>query len=226
MTRVQIRPNLERNELTRLLGGRKTSRFSHSLQTKIRGLGVVAEKLIKPVIYYQRKGLEPQKGDSIRLEGGIAFRSPRISKVISTCEEIVCFIATIGDDIENETKKLLKENRLSEAYILDAMGSVAVENMVDRFHKGFITRTHMDGKGITLRFSPGYCDWPITDQKKLFDLFSSNHLRVELKDSCFMRPRKSITGVFGITSSNSHPPLYSYNPCSECGKGDCPMRRS
>jgi len=137
---------------------------------------------------------------------------------------IVCFIATIGDGIERKSEKLLRENRLSEAYILDAIGSVAVENMVDKFHSEFITRTKMDSKGLTLRFSPGYCDWSIEDQKKLFNVFHSNHLEVQLRDSCFMSPRKSISGIFGI--GPFHLDFSEHNPCLECSRVDCTMRRT
>ncbi|MBW2045601.1 MAG: hypothetical protein JRI96_12075 [Deltaproteobacteria bacterium] len=101
---------------------------------------------------------------------------------------------------------------------------MAVENMVDKFHSEFITRTKMDSKGLTLRFSPGYCDWSIEDQKKLFNVFHSNHLEVQLRDSCFMSPRKSISGIFGI--GPFHLDFSEHNPCLECSRVDCTMRRT
>ncbi len=63
-------------------------------------------------------------------------------------------------------------------------------------------------------------------QKKLFSMFDSNELDVELTDSCFMQPRKSISGVFGITAFNSNQSTHSYNPCLECNRRDCSERRN
>ena len=223
MAKLEIKPDLERQELIRHLGGRKACRLSYSIQTKIEELSARAVELIKPVVHYQSKRIERRDGKSIALEGGISFRSQRISKTIGRCEEVICFIATIGNDIEREITKLLAENHLSEAYILDAMGSVAVENLVEKFHGGFITENERRGRGVTLRFSPGYCDWSIRDQRKIFSLFESDSLEVELTDSYFMRPRKSISGIFGIALFPLDPS--EYNPCLECPKLDCTMRR-
>jgi phage host-nuclease inhibitor protein Gam len=57
---------------------------------------------------------------------------------------------------------------MAEAYILDAMASVAAENMVATFHQCMKDEYKNQGKQVTLCFSPGYCDWPITEQKKTF----------------------------------------------------------
>jgi cobalamin-dependent methionine synthase I len=142
----------------------------------------------------------------------------------------VCYIATLGVDIEDEINRLMNEKHLAEAYILDAMASVAVDNMVATFHQRFHQRMKNkyedQSKQVSLCFSPGYCDWPITDQKKLFSMFDSNELDVELTDSCFMQPRKSISGVFGITTLNSNPSTHSYNPCLECSRKNCSERRN
>jgi cobalamin-dependent methionine synthase I len=120
----------------------------------------------------------------------------------------------------------MNEKHLAEAYILDAMASVAVDNMVATFHQRMKNKYENQSKQVTLCFSPGYCDWPITDQKKLFSMFDSNELDVELTDSCFMQPRKSISGVFGITTFNSNQSTHSYNPCLECNRRDCSERRN
>jgi cobalamin-dependent methionine synthase I len=133
----------------------------------------------------------------------------------------VCFVGTIGTAVENEIGRLLGKQRLAKAYILDAMASVAVENMVDRFQDLMESRFRAEDSTVTLRFSPGYCDWPVTQQKKLFNLFDPEELEVELLDSCLMKPRKSISGVFGVTPQDS----VSYNPCRDCPTPNCDSRR-
>jgi cobalamin-dependent methionine synthase I len=164
--------------------------------------------------------------DSVGLEEGTTFRSRKLAQVLKDSEEIICFVATLGRRLDREIGCLMAEKRLSEAYVLDAMGSVAVEGMVEHFYQRKQIEFAAENKSVTLRFSPGYCDWPVTDQKQLFSLFGSEQAGVELLDSCLMTPRKSISGVFGLFySTNTH--LDSpYNPCRDCRKIDCMARRS
>ncbi|MGD9034273.1 MAG: vitamin B12 dependent-methionine synthase activation domain-containing protein [Desulfobacteraceae bacterium] len=226
MTRIEVKPTLETSELARLFGGKKSPRFSHNVKMKVEKLKVKLSELLKPLLYYRRDKIEMASRDFVHLSGGLSLRSRKLSKSMENCEEIVCFIATVGNKVESQTKRLMEENRLSEAYILDAMGSVAVENMVEKFHRRMMSKYEMEGKGVTLPFSPGYCDWPLSDQKKLFSVFDLFHLKVKLTDSCLMLPRKSISGVFGVIPSCVSLPVRSYNPCSECEKRDCIVRRS
>jgi cobalamin-dependent methionine synthase I len=102
---------------------------------------------------------------------------------------------------------------------------VAADNMVATFHERMKDEYKNQGKQVTLCFSPGYCDWPITEQKKLFNLLDSQDVDVELSDSCLMTPRKSISGVFGIQSDEKHGDK-AYNPCWDCNKTDCQARRA
>jgi hypothetical protein len=106
------------------------------------------------------------------------------------------------------------------------MGSLAVENMVDQFHHRLGEQSEARNKMVSLRFSPGYCDWHITQQKELFKLLDSNRIGVELTYTCLMTPRKSISGVFGISSSSSIKDVMPYNPCLDCQKKDCRARRA
>lgn len=217
---------IEKNALARLLGGDEFSNIPRSTRLKIEKLETVFDKLVNPSLYHQNTGIDSIKKGAVILEQGQEFKSSKLSKTLRKCDEIMCYIGTLGDGVEDEIKRLMDEKHLAQAYILDAMASVAADNMVGMFHQ------HMKGvyknqdKQVTLCFSPGYCDWPVTDQKKLFDIFDSKELEVELTDSCFMKPRKSISGVFGITPPNSNPREQSYNPCSECNRQNCSARRS
>lgn len=223
---MEITSIIEKDELAKLLGTDKFGNVSRSTCTKIDKLEAVFDELIDPSLYHQNLGVDSVKKGAVHLEEGPEFKSPKLSKTLKGCESIVCYIATLGDDIEDEIKRLLNDKCLAEAYILDAMASVAVDNMVTTFHQRMKNKYEDQSKQVTLCFSPGYCDWPITDQKKLFSMFDSNELDVELTDSCFMQPRKSISGVFGITTFNSNQSTHSYNPCSECNRRDCSERRN
>ena len=226
MNEFKIKPIIDNHELIRLFGGGRSSRFSRSTKEKIKDMEDVLIDRMKPSIYYLEREIDSVRKGSIHLQGGPVFKSTKLSKTMKGCEKVICFIATLGNSIDNKIKDLMNQNRFSDAYVLDAMGSVAVENMVDRFHKREAEKYNRKSQGITLPFSPGYCDWPLTDQKKIFKFFDSFKLNVVLSESCLMSPRKSISGVFGVTPFHLTNPFHPYNPCMECSKKNCIARRS
>jgi hypothetical protein len=217
-----MQPVTESHALARLLGAKGSHGLSRSVAVKVQKLGTRLEQLLVPRLHYEAKKIESINNGTVHMMGGQAFRSPRLSKAMKDCKTIICFMATIGSGIEREIARLMEDNRLSDAYILDSIGSVAVENMVEEFHQGFTGGYESEDKGVTLRFSPGYCDWPITEQKNLFELFDSNATGIELLPSCLMRPRKSISGVFGVYNNGAKT---LYNPCLDCPMKHCKARR-
>jgi len=219
---IHIQPTIESNELVKLLGGQKKKSLPKSIRKKVRTARQKLNKLIKPSVHYRIVRPSVTDNDAVQLDETVEFKSTQLAKTLKNAEEIVCFVGTIGTGVENEINRLLAKQKLAEAYILDAMASVAVENMIDRFQNLMENRFSAEDRTVTLRFSPGYCDWPVTQQKKLFKIFNPKQLNVELLDSCLMKPRKSISGVFGITPQESD----SYNPCRDCPTRRCESRRN
>jgi len=218
---VESIPNFEKNTVAHLLDGMRCRSSSRHIN-----LPDVFEELITPRLYYRIIKIDHINNGTVHLRGGLNLSSPILAKVMKNCEYAICFIATIGSDVEGEITRLSEENHLSYAYVLDTMGSTVIESMVDKFHKSMEKRYGAKGGKVTLRFSPGYCDWHVTEQEKLFRALDSNHLDVKLTDSCLMQPRKSISGIFGVLPSSINPPASPYNPCSKCKKKNCPSRRN
>jgi hypothetical protein len=219
---MEIIPIIEKDELARHLGGDEFSNISHSTRLKIEKLETIFEKRVEPSLYHQNTGINSVVKGTVHLKKGPELKSPKLSKMLKNCDDIICYIATLGDSIDGEIKRLMDKKHMAEAYILDAMASVAADNMVAAFHERMKDEYKNQGKQVTLCFSPGYCDWPVTEQKKLFSLIESQDVEVELNDSCLMTPRKSISGVFGIHSNGETP----YNPCWDCSRTGCPTRRA
>ncbi|MCG6971841.1 MAG: hypothetical protein LJE66_01725 [Desulfobacterales bacterium] len=222
---MEIKPIIEKDALARLLGGDEFDEIPRSTRSKINQMNLVFEELVEPNLCHRNMGIDSVEKGAVLLEEGQKFKSNKLSKTLKNCDEIICYIATLGDSIEDRINQLMQKKHLAQAYILDAMASVAADNMVETFHQQMKDVYNDQNKQVTLCFSPGYCDWPLTDQKKLFGIFDSNELDVELTDSCFMKPRKSISGVFGITPPDSNHREQSYNPCSECNRPNCSARR-
>lgn len=200
------------------LGTRQTVRKVHSWTKRL-------AQVVEPKMVFSVARLSETGTSGIRLENGTFFRSARIARALKDCEAVVCFVGTIGAEVDEEINRLTSKNKLSDAFVVDAAGSAGAEQMVEAFHKGMEKVFRSQGKGVTLRFSPGYCDWAVKEQAKLFSLLDTDLIGVELSESSLMNPRKSVSGVFGLTSTPSSVST-RYNPCAHCGKKDCVARRS
>lgn len=219
---IHIQPTIGNDELAKLLGGRNKKSLPKSIKKKVQTARQKLKRLIKPSVHYRIVKPRVTDNDAVQLGETVEFTSANLANTLTNAEKIVCFVGTIGTGVEHEINRLLSKQKLAEAYILDAMASVAVENMIDRFQDLMANQFSAEHRTVTLRFSPGYCDWPVTQQKKLFKIFDPKQLNVELLDSCLMKPRKSISGVFGITPQESE----SYNPCRDCPTRRCQSRRN
>jgi hypothetical protein len=223
---LPIHPLIERKDLIERLGGRKERPVSRSLRSKVYNCARTLYRLMSPRLLFTKERIKKIERGRIYLQGGMTLKSPKLSLALHDSEELICFVTTIGEEIDFEIKGMMRQGRLSEAFVMDALGSVAVESAAEQFHRRMERKYSENNKAVTLRFSPGYCDWPIEEQKKLFELFDSNTAGIELMDSCLMTPRKSISAVFGVypvSGGFAHPP---YNPCVDCPKIDCSARRT
>ncbi len=84
-------------------------------------------------------------------------------------------------------------------YIADAIGSIIAEKTADCMEIALDEYIRNRGWKHTNRFSPGYCGWHVSEQKKLFPLFpSAEPCGIRLTDSSLMLPIKSVSGVIGL----------------------------
>lgn len=212
-------------EWSRLTSGRYGRRLERILgDEKSSGIRRI-QKIIQPRLSFAIKTIDRVDGDSVTLEGGVVLKSGKLAWVLECCRLAVCFVATIGPGVEREISRLSQEGCLTGEYLLDRIGSLAVEAVVDDFQREMGERYGGANGGTTLRFSPGYCDWPITEQRKIFSLVDSRRAGVRLTPSLLMVPRKSISGVFGIIEEGRPTWRAFRNPCLQCDRRNCPERR-
>lgn len=111
---------------------------------------------------------------------------------------LAIFIGTAGEKVEQLSKKLLKEGHSLEGLIVDLIGSEIAEGMAEFIHKRIETDMADRGLQITNRYSPGYCNWPVSDQQNLFKLIDGHTCGVQLTASSLMLPIKSVSGIVGV----------------------------
>ena len=131
------------------------------------------------------------------------------------------FLVTIGDPLEEAACRLAEDGCILQATVLDAIGSSAAEKVADFVCHKIGKMVNDQGLCISQRFSPGYCDWDIGQQRMIFRAMNGDSAGVRLTEGCLMLPRKSLSGIIGIGPRE----VENYNPCLACDKYDCVGRR-
>ena len=130
---------------------------------------------------------------------------------------------TIGKHLEETAYQLAEDGLVLQATVLDAIGSGAAERVADLVQDKIRETANTQGLVTSPRFSPGYCDWDVDQQKTIFQAVDGDALGIYLTERYLMIPRKSISGIIGIGPSNSD--VENYNSCKTCKKYDCLGRR-
>ena len=157
----------------------------------------------------------------IRIAGQTIKTSRKICRFMEGAEKIAVFICTAGQGFTDYSNKYNKEGEYLKGYITDTMGSVVVEKAMDYIQSELEKRMEQEGFKITNRYSPGYCNWSVDDQKKLFSLLPDHVCDISLSSSCLMTPIKSVSGIIGIgkdVQKNSY-------SCDICNNQTCIYRK-
>jgi len=179
--------------------------------------------LIEPSYSYVIRDIKLVQGSRVVIEGSVTFQSKVIAQLLEQCEKVAVFLATIGNRLEEMVCHLAEDKLVLQAAVLDAIGSDVAETVAN-FAQGRIGEVaRAQGLCISQRFSPGYCDWDIGQQKMVFLAVDGDSVGIHLTEECLMLPRKSISGIVGIGLPNSN--VEHYNPCKTCDKHDCQGRR-
>jgi hypothetical protein len=140
---------------------------------------------------------------------------------IKRSESIAVFLCTAGEEIGIRSRNAMKNGDLLTGYIYDVIGSEIVEAAADLMQDSIHDAMASVGKKITNRYSPGYCDWDVAEQHKLFQLMPDNYCGIKLNDSALMNPEKSISGFIGIGGHVR----YNQYTCGLCEMKDCIYRK-
>ena len=221
---IGLKPQFPKPEVFRLLGGRGGRLGTRSTVRKVNDWTSRLGAISSPRLVYTIEPVVQITASHVRLQRGEPFKSAKLARALQGSEAVVCFVATLGQEVQHQISHLSNGGKLSDAYIVDAIASVGTEQTVESFQSQMRDGCRRYGKGVTLRFSPGYCDWPIEEQTKVFRVVEAGRIGVRLTDSFLMTPSKSVSGVFGIVQGAGA--SLPHNPCLLCGRSHCLGRRT
>ncbi|MBD3232291.1 MAG: hypothetical protein GF315_01060 [candidate division Zixibacteria bacterium] len=162
-----------------------------------------------------------------RGEGKNAEETP-IESIYNSSDFLALFAVTVGEDISTLISRLFQENDFAQGSMLDSVASESAEKSaqtVEAIYENYLRQrdSFPDSYGI-LRFSPGYCGWHLSAQKKLFDFLNPEEIGITLRESCLMEPLKSISGVIIVGMKEIFKFEDNYWFCAECEDHSCRER--
>jgi hypothetical protein len=159
-------------------------------------------------------------------EGRNDDESP-VKPIAQRSDRLALFALTIGEEICSQITRFFKEGEYPLGAMLDSAASVGTDLAAGVLEARYRARLHSGAarsKRGTLRFSPGYCGWHVSGQKKLFKALEPGAIGISLNDSCLMQPLKSISGVMiaGPKDIFEFDDVFSF--CRDCADHTCRQR--
>lgn len=161
------------------------------------------------------------RNGNMRIGGTELHLERKVCGYMRGASRAALFLCTAGEVFSAQYREYSGRGDYLEAYITDALGSLAVENAIGRIQDELAGEMRKEGMQISNRYSPGYCNWPLAEQKTLFALVGGNPTGITLSASSLMYPTKSVSGIIGIGPEMRR---RDYD-CMTCNNKTCVYRR-
>ncbi|OGF66658.1 MAG: hypothetical protein A2Y62_20125 [Candidatus Fischerbacteria bacterium RBG_13_37_8] len=166
-----------------------------------------------------------QEFDNIYRGEGLNEKDTPIEKIYVKADNLALLAVTIGRATCIKIEELFQRNDFALASMLDSVASAATDKLaelMERYYFKLLLKQKTISSSLkALRYSPGYCGWHISAQKKLFAFLHPKSIGITLRESFIMEPLKSITGVIIAGPRNIHIIDQKYDFCKECKSPTC-----
>jgi hypothetical protein len=166
---------------------------------------------------------KPSAVRAIKKASAVDLKSHALRSHIRGAESIAFFLVTIGDAVEKRASVLMASGDALKGYLLDRIGSIAVESLAQEAEDALASEYAKKNMSVSMRFSPGYCDWAIEEQFKLAEILDFQKAGVKLNEKCMMVPKKSISAACAVGPKGLFSRKKSH--CSLCAQEECVYRR-
>ena len=191
---INLKINYE-DVLVRMGANKYITKIDSKIKTSILEMIALAKKLLQPkyAISLSHKTIKENK---IYLNNFV-INSKDIFKLLENSTSVCGIVATLGTSIDTKISLLLEQKKILQAFILDSIGSVAIEELMNNICNDIKEKYGT----ITKRFSPGYGDWSLTNQYDLLKWIGAEKIGVSLSPTFQMIPKKSVSAIVGYCSS-------------------------
>ena len=159
---------------------------------------------------------EVQARSVLEKHTGVRFTSRDLARHLKGCDEALLLAATLGSKVDVAIRRLALTS-VAEGAAAQAVAAALIESYCDSVQ----AKADTNGLAQRPRFSPGYGDWNLKEQKLFFPVLDcAKRIGLTLTDGLMMAPSKSVTAVIGLSEDVA----CVWNKCMTCGNVNCPYR--
>jgi len=192
--RLEITPDLEDVK----------SRVRARKRDEVKGLSEAlleeAQGLIRPKVVYDFYNIKEINRDRIVFEGDWALQWEAQSPCFSFkgIRKAALLAGTIGPYLEKRVEELFRGRKPLEAFLLDEIGSAAVEVLLDKALEFIDLIAREEGFRAGTPMSPGMLGLPMEVQKEIVIRLPVKEIGLSITTGGMLVPRKSFTTLIGI----------------------------
>lgn len=207
-------------------GAKPASNISERIQDIYRQSCHLFTQLAKPLAIVTNVGID----EFADIYSGEGYNEPDniLQNIYPRAEVLSLFALTIGEDISKKIELLFQENEFPLGYMLDSIASLAADKATEILEKDNLNRLRnknlVSKDTLVLSYSPGYCGWHISGQKKLFAYLNPEKIGISLNANYLMSPLKSVSGVLVAGNGEIHLFKPDYLFCKSCKTHTCLQR--
>jgi len=197
---------------------------------RVRDLVVAGSEMYEALADPRGICLELSASEFAEVYEGEARNAPRtpLEAIFPRAERLGLFAVTLGRELSDRIGELFATNEPALAYVLDTIASERADRAAMMAAAHFLGRLQsrelIASTARVLPYSPGYCGWDVTGQRKLFDKLHPEEIGITLNASCLMSPLKSVSGVLTAGSPEIHDFDIDFDFCESCATQECRER--
>lgn len=143
--------------------------------------------------------IEPKEDLIVFQEINFQIKSADLAKVVKNCNQLYVMAVTIGSEIDKRISGT-QQTDMMKALIYNACANVLIEQACDHVEEE-IMKNIKEGQYLTMRYSPGYGDVPLTVQTEILSfLDATRKAGITTTKAGMLIPLKSVTAFIGLSS--------------------------
>lgn len=160
------------------------------LQEMLRELELICRPRFSFQIFEQ---LEMIGTSQMKINGHLFTMGRIIRNALEAGDRLYVVVATAGEEFDRWLKELNNQGDILKSYLADTIGSEIAEATMRRASLE-IKNLECD-TNISNSYSPGYCNWHVSQQQILFSMLDGSPSGVTLSPSSLMHPIKSVSSM-------------------------------
>jgi len=133
------------------------------------------------------------------LSEDISFKSEDLTIFLADSQEVLLIAATSGAEIVKAVSEDSAGKNITAAVVFDAVASEMTDSALGWIINYFNRQLSRENKQLTSRrFSAGYGDFSLENQKIIYDFLKLEQLGISLSENYMLIPEKSVTAISGI----------------------------